>query len=408
MLSIFILLPFLQDFPESDGWKGREHDIEVAAEFDCIRPGSCVQVAPGIAKPSGGWAGVSHSSIGVVRSISYDGGIVEVDFSSYNGWKCKLVELVLAASPHKRLGVGDRVTVTADYKNHGDAAGGPLVPGQVGVIVQDDQSGKPFQVTHGTTKWWYAEQALQKCEESQDDGELGDGKLPTLQMRVFHKEFGSGTLIGWRQLRGGNLRIGDTSGGLASTGCARVQFDGPKGKWNLMLTELTAARPFAVGDRVTVTAGYRNIEDAGDGPLTPGLVGVIVQDDQSSKPFEVQYGDRRWWYVAKALQKGDTTIVGTAAAGTQPPAAKSNDPQSDQVALRSCFCHSQDVGLSLAGPARMHRLRRPCWRCFRTCLFRRRSLCWPLAVRSIWSLAPQHSSDHRTQCCADDLAFACR
>jgi hypothetical protein len=78
-----------------------------------------------------------------------------------------------------------------------------------------------------------------ELEELDADGELGDGKTPTLQMRVCHKEFGVGTLIGWRQLRGGNLRIGDTSGGLASNGCARVQFDGPKGLRTLMLSELT-------------------------------------------------------------------------------------------------------------------------------------------------------------------------
>jgi hypothetical protein len=176
-------------------------------------------------------------------------------------------------------------------------------------------------------------------EELDADGELGDGKTPTLQMRVCHKEFGVGTLIGWRQLRGGHLRIGDTSGGLASNGCARVQFDGPKGRWNLMLTELTesalpsAARPFSVGDKVTVTADYRNIEDAEDGPLKPGMYGVIVKDDESSKPFEVQCGERSWWYVAKALQKADETIVSSKPANETKSNATivSGEPASDQV-----------------------------------------------------------------------------
>jgi hypothetical protein len=60
---------------------------------------------------------------------------------------------------------------------------------------------------------------------------------------------------------------------------------------------------------VTVTADYCAIEDAAGGPLAHGHVGVVVQDDESDKPFEVQYGDLRWWYAAEALQHADETIM---------------------------------------------------------------------------------------------------
>lgn len=41
---------------------------------------------------------------------------------------------------------GSLVTVTADYKDHGDASGGPLEPGKYGTVMKDDKSDKPFKV----------------------------------------------------------------------------------------------------------------------------------------------------------------------------------------------------------------------------------------------------------------------
>ena len=41
---------------------------------------------------------------------------------------------------------GSYVTVSANYKTHSDAAGGPLVPGRYGVVLRDDKSSKPFEV----------------------------------------------------------------------------------------------------------------------------------------------------------------------------------------------------------------------------------------------------------------------
>lgn len=56
---------------------------------------------------------------------------------------------------------GDSVCLASDYRDHGDASGGPLSPGDVGTVVQDDQSGKPFKVKFGSKSWWYKEKAIQ-------------------------------------------------------------------------------------------------------------------------------------------------------------------------------------------------------------------------------------------------------
>ena len=37
---------------------------------------------------------------------------------------------------------------------------------------------------------------------------------------------------------------------------------------------------------------------------------MIVQVDQSSRSFEVEYGEGSWWYVANALEKVDETVLG--------------------------------------------------------------------------------------------------
>ena len=39
---------------------------------------------------------------------------------------------------------------------------------------------------------------------------------------------------------------------------------------------------------VTVVDGYASIGDAKDGPLTPGKIGIVEEDDKSSLPFKVQ------------------------------------------------------------------------------------------------------------------------
>ena len=68
---------------------------------------------------------------------------------------------------------------------------------------------------------------------------------------------------------------------------------------------------------------YSKYSDAADGPLQPGDVGKLLENDQSHKPYLVEASDgRQWWYEHKALVKalsGDGNPASEAPAeGTRP------------------------------------------------------------------------------------------
>ena len=67
-----------------------------------------------------------------------------------------------------RLKVGEKVTLTHNFRDFADAADGPLKLGDVGTIITDDQSGLPFRVKaeNGNTHW-YKEGALRKAFPTQ-------------------------------------------------------------------------------------------------------------------------------------------------------------------------------------------------------------------------------------------------
>lgn len=49
---------------------------------------------------------------------------------------------------------------------------------------------------------------------------------------------------------------------------------------------------------------YSKYSDASDGPLQPGDVGRLLENDHSNKPYLVEAPDgRQWWYEYKALVK---------------------------------------------------------------------------------------------------------
>ena len=62
--------------------------------------------------------------------------------------------------------VGCNVQLSSDYHLHGDAAGGPLKPGDVGILMEIDDSSKPCLVDFGGERWWYARSALQVADTS--------------------------------------------------------------------------------------------------------------------------------------------------------------------------------------------------------------------------------------------------
>ena len=65
-----------------------------------------------------------------------------------------------------RFSVNQHVTVTDDYKSHGDAGDGPLTVGDVGLVLEDDNSDVPYQVVSANgTEWWYAAEAIVKMDD---------------------------------------------------------------------------------------------------------------------------------------------------------------------------------------------------------------------------------------------------
>ena len=63
--------------------------------------------------------------------------------------------------------VGDAVCLTHEYLRFGDAADGPLRPGDVGVVIQMDYLPPPILVRHVASgkSWWYAVACLERARE---------------------------------------------------------------------------------------------------------------------------------------------------------------------------------------------------------------------------------------------------
>jgi hypothetical protein len=59
---------------------------------------------------------------------------------------------------------------------------------------------------------------------------------------------------------------------------------------------------FKVGCGVQLAPDFEEYSDAKEGPLKPGDIGVLIEDDGSSKPFRVEFDGKRWWYDRSALR----------------------------------------------------------------------------------------------------------
>ena len=52
-----------------------------------------------------------------------------------------------------------------------------------------------------------------------------------------------------------------------------------------------------------LSPGYEHYSDASEGPLQPGVVGTLVEEDGSGKPYRVEAPNgKEWWYEKGALQ----------------------------------------------------------------------------------------------------------
>ena len=56
------------------------------------------------------------------------------------------------------------------------------------------------------------------------------------------------------------------------------------------------------GDKVVLVSNYKTFTDASEGPLKPGDVAILEENDYSFKPFRIEFNDVVWWYDVKALK----------------------------------------------------------------------------------------------------------
>ena len=112
-----------------------------------------------------------------------------------------------------RFKVGDIVQLALGYRQCSDAGRGPLRPGEIGHVMVDDQSGKPYRVrTPSGATWWYTSEALVAADPARSVGAAaGIDSIPA----VMHADVTvtrENVCIGRRVRRGPNWRWGEQDG----------------------------------------------------------------------------------------------------------------------------------------------------------------------------------------------------
>ena len=62
------------------------------------------------------------------------------------------------------LKIGDKVVLVTNYNDLSDTSEGPLNIGDVGLIIENDKSYKPFKIQFNDKTWWYDEEAVKLWE----------------------------------------------------------------------------------------------------------------------------------------------------------------------------------------------------------------------------------------------------
>eukprot|EP00002_Diphylleia_rotans_P018099 TRINITY_DN3506_c0_g1_i4.p1 TRINITY_DN3506_c0_g1~~TRINITY_DN3506_c0_g1_i4.p1 ORF type:complete len:1850 (+),score=318.73 TRINITY_DN3506_c0_g1_i4:3274-8823(+) len=157
-----------------------KYDLEYASgsvsqESDAsFNAGDQVELAAGYESVSDAKDGpLSQGEVGEVVRVDTSDDTVQVKSTDGRTWwygfraiKKTSKEPSASKSVSTVISVGGYVKLSDDYKQCDDASGGPLQPGDVGVVLQDDKSSKPYQVKSSTGKtWWYTKDALVAVSE---------------------------------------------------------------------------------------------------------------------------------------------------------------------------------------------------------------------------------------------------
>ncbi|XP_072540919.1 uncharacterized protein [Salminus brasiliensis] len=114
-------------FPGHKNWKGDLSEMELVngsfeqaeapAQNNLIKVGDKVRVKPSVETPKHKWGGITHQSVGVVKSL--DGEALTVDFPEYSGWRGIVPEMEVVpaddvsglSTTNCSFNVGDKVRV---------------------------------------------------------------------------------------------------------------------------------------------------------------------------------------------------------------------------------------------------------------------------------------------------------
>lgn len=103
---------------------------------------------------------------GTWRSGSCPANLAHSPESPNTSWCTIECEVAGTRGPDTRIAVGTKVVLSADFANHGDAALGPLHPGDVASVLVDDRSLKPYKIEFSGHEWWYEADAIVPAPET--------------------------------------------------------------------------------------------------------------------------------------------------------------------------------------------------------------------------------------------------
>jgi hypothetical protein len=182
--------------------------------------------------------------------------------------------------------VGCKVKLAPGYASHSDAEGGPLTPGDIGTLVEDDKSSKPFKIEYNGKTWWYEKPALVVVgSASSKPSKLcpnGHGLEPFVYTRSHTCDSCRTSII-----------VGQTGRRCQSCdhdlcpSCCRARFNDVE-----------------KGSRVVISSTCTD-----HALLQPGQVGLVVEDDGSGTPFKVSFEGKTRWYTRSELALADTAGV---------------------------------------------------------------------------------------------------
>ncbi|CAG9467247.1 unnamed protein product [Pedinophyceae sp. YPF-701] len=226
----------------------------------------------------------------------------------------------------RQIVLGTRVMLSPDFAQHPCAVYGPLRPGEVGVIVDDDPDSALevlVQPAQGR-KWWYARAALEPAPTP----------FPVAGAPVRIRSARAGLSV----RRGPSWKWADQDGGLGGVGVLvaparapgwwRVHWFAPgvtnayrvgaEGASDLEFLGGVASLPDSVacfgealqpGEHVMISWAAADASNGLPGPLHPGRVGVVIAVDDSICPVKVMSHDGSLgWYRASDLQRAPALL----------------------------------------------------------------------------------------------------